>query len=107
VTRGGSTVRELPHPAVHGNRPQRLAEAVIAPGAGARLHWHAQSEEIYCFTAGHGLMTLGAERFAVRAGDSVCIAPGTHHGVENAGDAPLRIVCSCAPAYRYDDTFLV
>lgn len=79
VTRDGSIVRELMHPSVQGNRAQSLAEAAVPPETSTLLHRHALTEEIYHFTAGEGIMTLGNERFAVRLGDTVCIAPGHAH----------------------------
>jgi mannose-6-phosphate isomerase-like protein (cupin superfamily) len=107
MTKDGSEIRELMHPAVHGNRAQSLAEATVAPGAATTLHRHGATEEIYHFTAGEGLMTLGGDRFPVRAGDTVCIPPGTPHRVENTGNAPLKILCACAPAYEHGDTELL
>jgi mannose-6-phosphate isomerase-like protein (cupin superfamily) len=107
VTKDGSEIRELIHPAVHGNRAQSLAEATVPPSGRTHLHRHRVTEEIYFFTDGTGVMTLGAERFEVRAGDTVAIAPGTPHCVENTGDAPLRILCACSPAYSHDDTDLL
>ncbi len=107
VTKDGSEIRELMHPAVHGNRAQSLAEATVAPGGATALHRHGVTEEIYHFTAGAGLMTLGTERFAVRAGDTVCIAPGTPHCVENTGAVAMKILCACAPAYAHTDTELL
>lgn len=106
-TKDGSEIRELMHPAVHGNAAQSLAEATVAQGAATALHRHAVTEEIYHFTAGEGVMTLGAERFVVRAGDTVCIAPGTPHCVENTGAVPMTILCACAPAYAHTDTELL
>jgi mannose-6-phosphate isomerase-like protein (cupin superfamily) len=52
-------------------------------------------------------MTLGPDKFAIAAGDSVAIPPGTPHRVENAGADALHILCYCAPAYSHDDTFLL
>ncbi|MCX7893232.1 MAG: cupin domain-containing protein [Burkholderiales bacterium] len=107
VTKDGSEIRELMHPAVHGNAAQSLAEATVPPGGATRLHRHHASEEIYHFTQGEGRMTLGRERFAVRAGDTVCIPPGTPHRVENTGRVAMKILCACAPAYSHDDTELL
>jgi mannose-6-phosphate isomerase-like protein (cupin superfamily) len=107
TTKDGSTIRELMHPAVHGNKNQSLAEAIIAVGEKTQLHRHLQSEELYHITAGHGLMQLGEERFAIGPGDTVAIPPGTPHAVENSGDEPLRILCCCAPPYSHDDTELL
>lgn len=107
VTKDGSLIRELMHPAVQGNRLQSLAEATVPPGAVTLLHRHARTEEIYHFIAGEGLMTLGDDRFGVRAGDSVCITPGLAHRLENTGSAPLVLLCCCSPAYAHDDTELL
>lgn len=107
VTKDGSEIRELMHPAVHGNRAQSLAEATVPPGAATLLHRHRVTEEIYHVTAGEGVMTLGAATFAVRTGDTVCIPPGTPHRIRNAGESPLTILCACSPAYAHDDTELV
>ena len=107
VTKDGSEIRELMHPAAHGNRAQSLAEATVAPGCETLLHRHRVTEELYHITAGAGVMTLGGESFDVRAGDTVCIPPGTPHRIRNAGAAPLRILCACTPAYSHDDTELL
>ena len=107
ATKDGSEIRELMHPSVHGNRNQSFAEAVVEPGASTALHRHCRTEEIYHITAGEGMMTLGAEQFAVAAGDTVCIAPGTPHCIKNTGGIALRILCACAPAYAHDDTELL
>ena len=39
-TKDGSQIRELMHPAVHGNAAQSLAEARIDPGRRTALHRH-------------------------------------------------------------------
>ena len=107
VTKDGSEIRELMHPARHGNRAQSLAEATVAPGHGTALHRHRVTEEIYHITHGTGRMTLGNEVFEVKAGDTVCIRPGTVHRIENNGQEDLRILCACVPAYAHDDTDLL
>jgi mannose-6-phosphate isomerase-like protein (cupin superfamily) len=104
VTKDGSEIRELMHPAVHGNLNLSLAEAIVRPGTETRLHRHHHTEEIYHVTAGTGLMTLGDQAFSVTAGDSVCIPPGSAHRIRNTGDCDLRILCCCAPAYSHEDT---
>lgn len=107
VTKDGSEIRELMHPATQGNRKQSLAEATLHAGQRTSLHRHLVTEEIYHFTHGTGRMTLGAETFAVRAGDTVAIAPGTAHSVENTGADSMTILCACSPAYAHDDTQLL
>ena len=107
ITKDGSVVRELMHPAVHANQQQSLAEAIVPVGGATLLHRHHHSEEIYHFTRGQGVMTCGEERFPVKAGDTVCIVPGTPHCVENTGRGPLKILCACSPPYLHDDTTLI
>lgn len=107
VTKDGSTIRELMHPTRHGNTAQSLAEALVPVGKATQLHRHRRSEEIYHIMAGEGLMTLGAEEFVVKCGDSICILPGTPHCIRNIGREELRIICACAPAYAHDDTELL
>ncbi|MFZ2268099.1 MAG: cupin domain-containing protein [Azonexus sp.] len=107
ITLDGSEIRELLHPGRHAVRQQSLAEAVVPPGASTLLHRHAISEEIYHVTRGSGRMTLGTEKFAITVGDSILIAPGVAHCVENTGVAALHILCCCAPAYAHEDTELL
>ena len=107
ITRDGSEIRELMHPSVHGNKAQSLAEATVPAGAKTLLHRHALTEEIYHFISGEGLMTLDAKQFPVRAGDTIAIAPGTAHCVENTGTQPMKILCACSPCYSHDDTELL
>ncbi len=107
VTRDGTLIRELMHPAVHASRNQSLAEATVAPGQESELHRHHQSEELYHVVAGEGYMVLGDEGFVVRVGDTVCIPPGRPHSLRNSGTGPLRILCCSSPAYSHDDTELL
>ena len=107
LTKDGSEIRELMHPAVHGNVRQSLAEAIVPVGGKTLLHRHQISEELYHVTAGTGVMTLGAASFPIEVGDSVLIAPGTPHCMENLGSEPLHVLCCCSPAYRHEDTELL
>ncbi|MBI1423629.1 MAG: cupin domain-containing protein [Gammaproteobacteria bacterium] len=104
VTKDGSLIRELMHPSQHASRQQSLAEAIVQLGQKTALHRHQRTEELYHITAGNGRMTLGEETFPVQAGDTICIAPGTPHCIENTGASDLHILCSCTPAYSHDDT---
>ncbi len=107
ITKDGSVIRELMHPAVHGNAAQSLAEAFIPVGAATLFHLHSRTEELYHITVGSGIMFLGDEQFPVREGDTICILPGTPHRIENTGNEPLKILCCCAPAYSHEDTQLI
>jgi mannose-6-phosphate isomerase-like protein (cupin superfamily) len=107
ITKDGSLIRELMHPAVHGNWAQSLAEATVPAGTRTALHRHQQSEELYHITAGVGVMSLNGEQFEVARGDTVCILPGLPHCIENTGEEALKILCCCAPAYSDQDTELL
>lgn len=107
VTKDGSVVRELMHPARHSSLNQSLAEAIVPTGVTTKLHQHRRSEEIYHIAAGQGWMTRGEEGFAVEVGDTVCFPSGTPHKIANTGTADLRIFCCCAPAYSHNDTDLL
>jgi mannose-6-phosphate isomerase-like protein (cupin superfamily) len=104
ITRDGSSIRELMHPAVQGNTNQSLAEACVPVGGATLLHRHSESEELYHVLAGSGRMTLGDEEFSIAPGDSILIPPGTPHCLRNTGDQPLRLLCCYAPPYRHEDT---
>ena len=52
-------------------------------------------------------MVLGEARFEVEPGDTVAIAPGTAHCIENPGPEDLVFLCCCAPAYDDADTELL
>jgi mannose-6-phosphate isomerase-like protein (cupin superfamily) len=104
VTKDGSVIRELMHPAVQGNQKQSLAEARVPAGQRTLLHRHRVTEELYYITHGQGLMRLGDAEFNVAVGDTICISPGTAHCISATGDSELVLLCSCSPAYDHDDT---
>ncbi|MEK6749241.1 MAG: cupin domain-containing protein [Pseudomonadota bacterium] len=107
VTKDGSIIRELMHPNRHAARSQSLAEARVPTRSRTLLHTHQYTEEIYHVVRGAGRMTLGNIQCELTPGDTVCIAPGTPHCVENTGNEPLVILCMCTPAYTDEDTALV
>jgi mannose-6-phosphate isomerase-like protein (cupin superfamily) len=104
ITKDGSEIRELMHPAVQGNHNQSLAEATVPAGTRTLLHRHLVTEEIYHITAGEGEMTLGAGRFKVGVGDTLCIPPGMAHCIKASTKGVLVLLCCCSPAYAHADT---
>nr|WP_245688279.1 cupin domain-containing protein [Thiohalomonas denitrificans] len=106
-TKDGSEIRELMHPAVQGNTEQSLAEATLPVGGKTLLHLHYRSEELYHVSSGEGWLQLGGDRIAIGPGDTICIAPGTAHRLENSGTEPLRVLCCCSPPYSHGDTELL
>lgn len=106
VTRDGSIVREWAGPGYSPARNQRLAEAMVPPGASTIAHYHRLSEELYLVTAGSGRLQVGEEEREVQAGDCVVIPPGERHQLHNTGEADLVVVCACSPAYSHEDIYL-
>ncbi len=107
VTKDKTLIRELLHPAAHGQGTVSLAEACLKPGLTSELHQHRATEEIYHFTRGYGIMTTGSESFKVRAKDTILIPAGTPHQVENTGAEDMYILCICMPPYSHEDTELL
>jgi mannose-6-phosphate isomerase-like protein (cupin superfamily) len=106
TTADGSTIREL---LAHRNssiRKQSLAEARLAPGAATTPHHHAATEEIYYILSGTAVMTIEQESRPVEPGDAIAIPPGQQHTIRNTGSDELVFLCTCAPGYEHDDTFL-
>jgi thiamine biosynthesis protein ThiS len=91
ITKDGSEIRELMHPAVHGNHCQSLAEAVVPAGTTTRLHRHQRSEELYHVLSGSGTMTLAGKRFAIERNGE--IVPRSQFAVTSVADGDaLEIV---------------
>ena len=107
ITKDGSIIRELMHPAVHGNSGQSLAEATVPAGGQTMLHKHAVAEEIYHIAEGCGIMTLGGQEIEDRTGDTVCILHWTPHRIMNTGEQELKILCCFGPAYSHAVTELM
>ena len=105
MTADGSTIRELFGLPTGGVEKQSLAEATLAPGQATKRHHHRASEEIYFVLDGEGELELDGDRRRIAEGDAVAIPPGAWHQLHAHGDAPLRILCCCAPPYRHEDTF--
>ena len=104
TTADGSTIRELLGLPTAPVRNQSLAEATLGAGQETQRHYHADAEEIYYVVEGSGEMEVDGDRRSLSVGDAVLIPPGARHQIQ-AGDARLRFLCCCAPAYRHDDTF--
>jgi mannose-6-phosphate isomerase-like protein (cupin superfamily) len=105
-TLDGSEIREVAGPATGNAVNQSLAEATVPPGGETTEHFHRVTEEIYFFTHGRGRMRLGETVREVGPGDTVVIAPGLRHKLWTTGAEPLRLLCSCSPAYSHEDTVL-
>lgn len=106
VTLDGSTIRELAGAVSLPTGNQSLAEATVPLGGATAEHFHPLTEELYYFTAGTGRLRVADEYRDVRAGECVVIPPGAVHKLTNTGEAELKLLCFCAPAYSDGDTVL-
>jgi mannose-6-phosphate isomerase-like protein (cupin superfamily) len=106
ITLDGSEIREVAGPATGSAVNQSLAEATVPAGGSTEEHFHRVTEEIYFFTEGRGRMRLAEVERDVGPGDTVVIAPGIRHKLWAADDAPLKLLCCCAPAYSHEDTVI-
>jgi mannose-6-phosphate isomerase-like protein (cupin superfamily) len=106
ATLDGSEIREWAGRVSTPAQNQSLAEATIPVGGATTEHYHRVTEELYLVTAGKGRLVLDGEESLIGEGDCALIPPGARHKLFNVGDAPLRIVCACAPAYSDEDTCL-
>ncbi|MGA2707042.1 MAG: cupin domain-containing protein [Steroidobacteraceae bacterium] len=70
----------------------RLTSGVceILPGCALQIHRHP-TLELYYFLEGSGIVTLGSEEHAVRAGTTIYIPAETVHGIRNDGSALLKL----------------
>ncbi len=107
ITKDGSEIRELLAYRNSCIRRQSLAEARVSVGGSTAPHYHPQTEEIYFILEGRGRMQLDDQTRDVGPGDAIGIPPGSRHQITNTGDAPLRLLCCCTPAYEHEDTVLV
>jgi len=101
TTKDGSTIREL-----HRTEAQSLAEATLEPDQATVRHYHGVTEEIYFVLKGSGAMEVDGDTRQVRPGDAILIPARAWHTLENNGNSELIILCSCAPPYSHEDTFL-
>jgi len=68
------------------------ALTVLQKGESTGGHKHSDAEEIYIFLEGEGLMQTGNDKYDVKSGDVVVIAPGDFHKVSNVGNVPVSFV---------------
>ena len=107
ITKDGSQIRELLAYRNSAIRNQSLAEATIAISSATQEHYHPKAEEIYYILSGTARMKIDGEMRDVGPLDAIAIPPGARHKIWNIGDAPLVLLCCCAPAYENDDTVMV
>lgn len=104
TTADGSRIRSILDRTNAPVKNQSLAEAAVPAGTSTLLHHHKASEEFYFILEGTGIMEIDGELQEIAPGDAILIPPGSRHQITAASD--LRFLCSCAPPYSHDDTFV-
>ena len=104
TTADGSTIRSILDRTNAPVQQQSLAEATLGAGQSTQRHHHKQTEEVYFILEGRGEMEVDGERRKVGPGDAILLPPGASHIIR--ARTPLRFLCSCAPLYSHEDTFL-
>ena len=74
-----------------------LIDMHVPPGGGPPPHRH-DFEESFTVTSGEIEATFRGESSTVRAGETLHIPANAPHSFTNATDAPVRLLCLCAPA---------
>ena len=82
-----------------------LAEATIPAGDATVRHHHRVSEEMYYLVEGSAVMEIDGESREVATGDAILIPPGAWHQITASADAPVRLLCTCSPAWSAEDTY--
>jgi mannose-6-phosphate isomerase-like protein (cupin superfamily) len=99
----GSILRELLHPEKADLQIRySLACAKVAAGQKTKPH-KLKSCEVYCITAGYGLMHIDEESLEVGPENAIYIPPGARQYIENTGKSDLKFLCIVDPAWREED----
>ena len=69
----------------------------VEPGGRQLIHHHPETQ-VYVIIEGAGIMHVGGETQAVKAGDLAYIPSNANHGLENTGAGVLRYVSAATPA---------
>jgi len=70
----------------------RVHHVHVHPGQGLPTRMHAHRSEHWLVVGGKARVTTGGRTILVPTGDSVYIAPGEDHQLENPGDDPLDVI---------------
>jgi mannose-6-phosphate isomerase-like protein (cupin superfamily) len=105
TTKDGSQIRSLLDLSSAPVKNQSLAEATLPPGGSTQRHYHRLSEEFYFILEGSATMEIDDQTQVVAPGDAILIPPGAWHQITASPEAPVRLLCCCAPPYSHDDTY--
>jgi len=105
TTKDGSTIRSLLDLSNAPVKNQSLAEASVPPGGATERHYHRVSEEFYFILEGNAEMEIDGVTQVVHPGDAILIPAGAWHQITASSEAPVRLLCCCAPPYSHEDTY--
>jgi quercetin dioxygenase-like cupin family protein len=74
-----------------------LIDMHVPPGGGPPPHRH-DFEEMFTVLDGEVRVTFRGETIVARAGQTINVPANAPHAFTNAGQAPVRLLCLCAPA---------
>jgi quercetin dioxygenase-like cupin family protein len=74
-----------------------LIDMHVPPGGGPPPHRH-DFEEMFTVLDGAVQVTFRGETLVAGAGETINVPANAPHAFTNAGDAPSRLLCMCAPA---------
>src|ERR1700685_878160 len=83
-----------------------LIDMHVPPGGGPPSHRH-DFEEMFTVLDGEVLVTFRGETLVARAGETINVPANDPHAFTNAGDAPSRLLCMCAPSGQGEVFLLV
>lgn len=99
----GSEIRPLMDRTVSAISQCSLAEEILPPGKTVPPHHHEVLEEIYYILRGSGMMTVGEETENVGSGDAIFIPKNQVHSLTNTGEADMKLLLVCGPAFYFED----
>ncbi len=83
--------------------PYSLAHAYLEKGKNSLPHVLKNSDELYLFTSGEGLIIIDDQQQAVKKGSVVLVPKGTNQYVKNTGNERLTFFCIVSPPWKSDE----
>ena len=71
---------------------QTINDAYLKAGQFFLPHIHNDSEEIYYFLEGRGIISIDKKEIDIKQGDCILIEAGESHGLKNTGINSLRFI---------------
>jgi len=84
-----------------------LSKTTLKPGKSTNGHYHDDEDEVYIFTNGWGIMTIGDKTYRAKEGDIFLIPAGKFHKVANShSEEPYKceFICIFQKYNRDSDT---